>query len=219
MRLVVDHPETETSVRERRIAGVAVLVARASRPLAASELSAGEIARMCALPSDHRRRQWLTARHALRVAASRAGLPSDTAAYDFPHARVSLSHTGSVAVAAAVVGDVEGIVGVGIDLEINRRVRLATARFFLGANEQAWLTSRATRTMHAELLRLWTVKEALYKADPANGSAVLADYAVEDPSPSDGRAYRRFHPSIVLRYSTEVARREVETVAIAFATT
>jgi len=53
------------------------------------------------------------------------------------------------------------------------------ARLFLHPSEEG------------DLLRLWTVKEALFKATPANDGAVFLDYAVDDPQALSGRASDR----------------------------
>ncbi|MFJ9632495.1 phosphopantetheine-binding protein [Streptomyces sp. NPDC101175] len=108
-------------------------------------------------------------RHALRIAAAAAGLPGDPADYRFPHPRASLTHTEHAGVAAVLVGGAAD--GLGVDLEHDRPVRPATARFYLRDDEP-----------RDELLRLWTVKEAMFKADLANATRVLRDYRANDPA-------------------------------------
>jgi acyl carrier protein len=73
-------------------------------------------------------------------------------------------------------------------------VRPGTARFFLGPEEQDWLGRLPERDRNREQLRLWTVKEALFKADPDNHSTVLLDYRV-DPAARSGGAARPGGPA------------------------
>lgn len=108
-------------------------------------------------------------RAALRVAATLAGLPGDPARYRFPHPRVSVSHT-ERAGAAAVLLDGPAR-GVGVDLEHDRAVPPGMARFYLSDAE-----------VSGDLLRLWTVKEAMFKADLDNAERMLRDYRAADPA-------------------------------------
>ncbi|HUP70100.1 MAG TPA: 4'-phosphopantetheinyl transferase superfamily protein [Acidimicrobiales bacterium] len=82
--------------------------------------------------------------------------------------------------AAGTNGEVTGI---GIDYEPWREsADLRTSRFFLRPTEQAHATDARS------LLRLWTVKEALFKATPDNGNAVLLDYEIAEPASRSGWA-------------------------------
>ena len=67
------------------------------------------------------------------------------------------------------------VAGLGIDLELDRPMKPAMARIICGAGELAWLETQPTERRGAELLRLWTAKEALYKADPAQGDSIVAE--------------------------------------------
>ncbi|MDQ3610103.1 MAG: 4'-phosphopantetheinyl transferase superfamily protein [Actinomycetota bacterium] len=78
---------------------------------------------------------------------------------------------------------VEHVVGTGVDVELTaRRPDPRSARFFLRADE------RPSELSAAELLRLWTVKEALFKATPDNAEIVLLDYRLADAGAATGRA-------------------------------
>jgi acyl carrier protein len=110
-----------------------------------------------------------TGRDALRVAAAAAGLPGDPADYRFPHPRASVTHTGRAGAAAVLAGGPAA--GVGVDLEHDRPMHTAMARFYLRDDEP-----------RDDLLRLWTVKEAMFKADPDNATRMLRDYRVADPA-------------------------------------
>jgi hypothetical protein len=134
----------------------------------ATVLTAGELA---AAPDGPRRHDWLLGRAALKA----HGI-GDTSTVAFPNRCLSLTHSAGVAVAARCDGDQAGV---GVDLEGWRTIDPRTARFFLKPNEQG------------DLLRLWTVKEALFKATPANAGAVLVDYEVDDPLAMEGTARDR----------------------------
>jgi len=77
------------------------------------------------------------------------------------------------------------LLGIGMDIETGRSVNPKVARFFLLEGEEPNLLAPKT------LLRLWTVKEAIFKADRDNRETVLGDYIVENPSEWTGTAYRR----------------------------
>jgi acyl carrier protein len=152
-------------------------------------LTVPERAQMSVLAGSERRRQWLMSRHALRVLLGLLGLPRDTAACSFPHPRLSLAHAGYGAIAAGSVGPRSA--GLGVDLEPHRPVDPRTTRFFLDDAEQAWLARIPQADRAAEHLRLWTVKEAVFKADLANRDAMLRDYSTQPPGAQAGRAGRR----------------------------
>jgi hypothetical protein len=107
----------------------------------------------------------------------------------------SLSHTGEMSVAAAAVGATAGI---GVDLEENRPVDPEARRFFLREHERGWLA--AADSPAEEHIRLWTVKEALFKADPDNSGTVLGSYTVADPGARAGTAVRE--PSVRFWYQS-----------------
>ena len=103
----------------------------------------------------------------------------------------SVTHTESVSAVAAA-----DAAGVGIDREV---VRPAASPFFL--------TEDVPPT---ELTRLWTVKEALFKADGGRGR--LHHYVVADPSAWAGTASRG---AVTFEYETTVVEGGVvQTVAV-----
>ncbi len=160
--------------------GVDVDLAESQSPAAVDNLSPGERAR---LPQPGGRRgDWLRGRAALKALLD----DRDTATIAFPHRGLSLTHSAGVAVAARCDGDQDGL---GVDFEGWRRVDPRAARFYLHPDE--WHDDE-----RGDLLRLWTVKEAVFKATPANREAVLLDYRVADPDALAGtatdRAGRRF---------------------------
>lgn len=160
---------------------VNVLGVWTDRPLALDDLTMLEREELAALAGAERRRQWLTSRHALRVLLGLLGLPGDTADYRFPHPRLSLTHAGAGAIAAGSAGQWaagQWAAGLGVDYEASRPVDPRAARFFLGEAELAWLARAPADDRAARQLRLWTVKEAVFKADLANRDALLSDYSV-----------------------------------------
>jgi acyl carrier protein len=132
-------------------------------------------------------------RDALRLAAAAAGLQipsrgttprtprgmpdgpasvsdmSQRGRWRFPHPRASVTHTERAGAAAVLVSGPAS--GVGVDLEHDRPVSPAMTRFYLRDDEPP-----------GDPLRLWTVKEAMFKADPGNATRLLRDYRVSDPA-------------------------------------
>lgn len=161
------------------VLGVVVRVRAASTPLDPGELSAGEREAWSRLPGEGpRRRQWLLGRAALRQLLAGA----DTAGVAFPHRRLSLSHSGALAVAVSIDG-AHPPAGAGVDLEARPGADVRTARFFLHETEHG-----SSAMSPSDVLRLWTVKEALYKATPANAGGGMLDYRVADPTAWSGTA-------------------------------
>ncbi|MDJ0345783.1 4'-phosphopantetheinyl transferase superfamily protein [Streptomyces sp. H10-C2] len=171
--------------------GTKVLAVWTRRPLHPTSLTGRESARFATLTGRVQRQQWLISRHALRTLLGVLGLPADTTTYAFPHRRLSLSHVEGAAVAAGLAVPAGDVAGIGVDLETAREARAESARFFLDERERAWLDSVPESARAAEHVRLWTVKEALYKADPDNRHTVLRDYTTDDPAAGSGRARRR----------------------------
>jgi hypothetical protein len=149
--------------------GVVVELAATTSPVAVDALTVGERAQ---LPDGPRRGDWLRGRAALKALLD----DDDTSTVAFPHRRLSLTHSAGMAVAARCD---EGQDGLGVDFEGWRTIDPRAARFYLHDHEQG------------DLLRLWTVKEALFKATPSNGGAMLLDYRVADPCLLAGDAVDR----------------------------
>jgi acyl carrier protein/phosphopantetheinyl transferase (holo-ACP synthase) len=189
-----------------------VLLTAVDTPLGRGELTAGEAARLAELHSPRGRRLWLTARHALRRALVATGRPADTSAHRFPSPVASLSHAGEVAVAAVLLADADGVTGLGVDVELGRCPDPRTAPLFLTAAELSWLDGLSVPRRPAELLRLWTAKEALFKADPDNDGRMLRDYATAWPAARHGWATRRGGGEF--RYASFTLPRGALTVAL-----
>jgi phosphopantetheinyl transferase len=128
---------------------------------------------------------WLKGRAALKASLAGQNLSTDTSALVFPHPRLSLSHSGELAIAASCDSRVD-CNGIGVDFEVDRQVDPRMARFFLSDAEQAALNELSADS----LLRLWTVKEAVFKSDPENAGTLLGDYELSDPAAFCGTATR-----------------------------
>jgi 4'-phosphopantetheinyl transferase EntD len=145
-----------------------------------------------------RRDSWLRGRAVLKRLLTALGEADDTSALRFPHPRISLTHSGGWAVA---VGAASGLLGIGVDLELRVPPRFETARRFLSDGELEWIGQLGEAESPRALLRLWTVKEAVYKADPGNGSASFRDYTLDDPAQLRGTVIRRLSGP-VFRYGS-----------------
>ncbi|MCP5245549.1 MAG: 4'-phosphopantetheinyl transferase superfamily protein [Burkholderiales bacterium] len=102
-----------------------------------------------------------------------------------PHARYSLTHC--LNTVAAVANPFKHALGIGIDLEYGRSMDPRAARFFLTHKEQRIVDT--LDTVQRQLLRLWTVKEAIYKADLNNHCNFwFFDYETQNPGALTGIA-------------------------------
>lgn len=154
-----------------RLLGVPVHLAYAVAPLAADALTADEQLALAAWESDRRRRAFCRGRAALRAVSTGVG----------PRVVTSISHDDAFSVAASV----EGAGRIGVDVEARRRtLPTRAARFFLTPTEAARLAGAAPEHQ----LRAWTVKEALFKADPANAAHAVGEYECADVARIAGAA-------------------------------
>ncbi len=172
----------EIATRAGKAFGVDVRVAVADRPASIAELSPGERRAVAELSTRERAISWLRGRTALKVLIPPFG-DQDTTQIVFPSRRYSLTHSGTVAVAAFC--GAPACLGIGIDLEWDRPVPAEAARFYL-TDEMAWVASLPESEREPAMLRLWTIKEAVFKADPRNAETVLSDYAISSPDTAAG---------------------------------
>lgn len=152
-----------------------------NEPAPAERLTPGEALLLKEMKNPRRRDSWLRGRRALKSLLEALGENPDTSLVRVPHPRLSLSHSGGWAVALGTASP--RTAGVGVDLELREPPRVESMRFFLAPQEQALLRQAPART----LLRLWTVKEAIFKADPDNALASVRGYVLEDPEAPEGR--------------------------------
>jgi alkanesulfonate monooxygenase SsuD/methylene tetrahydromethanopterin reductase-like flavin-dependent oxidoreductase (luciferase family) len=123
-------------------------------------------------------------RRALAQALAAAGRdPDEVTAWPCPFA--SVSHSRGAAVAVALPRTVRAR-GLGVDLERDRPIRADLDGVFCDARERAWLDTVPAAQRDATVLQLWTAKEALYKADAAQGDSIVAEYKVEVPTLARG---------------------------------
>lgn len=165
-----------------------ILAVVESQPVPENQLTPGESAELTKMTSPLRRESWLRGRAALKRLAVEMHGSQDTSTLKFPHPNFSLTHSENWAVAIGVIST--KLAGLGVDLEIKGAPKAETARRFLNPSEMVWLR-RMDELEHPRLLhRLWTVKEAIFKADPDNAGKTLKDYALADPGFKAGRALR-----------------------------
>lgn len=158
----------------------------ADQQACAATLSLAEQKRYQALENTARAKSWLLGRAALKSLRTKLDGRTDIDALRFPNARFSLSHSADVALAVAEPsGCLEGI---GVDLEVDTRIQPAAARFFLTEHEQQWLQSQAAERWSHHLLRIWCIKEAVFKANPGNIGRTLADHELDRPADARGEA-------------------------------
>lgn len=178
--------------------------------VSAGLLSPAEKAIFAPLAHTARATSWLLGRAALKGLRMDLDERPEVDSLTFPDARFSLSHSGDAALAVA---EPSGCLdGIGLDLEVDARIQSAAARFFLTPRERAWLRTRALAHRPSHLLRLWCVKEAVFKADPDNTGEILADYELTRPADPSGGACTRSGRSV--EYTTWCQSRTCVALAV-----
>ena len=199
-------PDPQTLARTLGLTGPLPLVFAATRTgLAPAALRADDRVRYGGFRSPLRKADWLRGRHALALVLNALGRPYDAAppvaSIQFPNRTVSLSHSGGWAVAVGTASS--RVSGIGVDLERGRTPRPQAVRFYLDESERSWLSGQPMRSRPRHRLRLWTAKEAVFKADPANAMVGLADYRLAAPAAAQGVARRvPGIPALSYRYAT-----------------
>ena len=178
--------------------GVALRVSISSEAVPIDQLTPREQVQLGELATSPRRLSWLKGRSALKSLLNSLGEDEETGGIGFPNPRFSLTHSGNFAVALGTRS--AELRGIGVDLEVNRPLRRETARFFLGEPEQAWVMSFDESLRAKNMLRLWTIKEALFKSDPRNAERWFADYRIEAPAADASRAFVRGEEAQGFRY-------------------
>lgn len=156
--------------------------------LSEERLTAGERAVFETLAAPARRESWLRGRAALKRLQAALGGADDTSTLKFPHPKLSLSHSESWAIAVGSTSP--KLLGIGVDLEVKGAPKPEAARRFLNPAELVWLRRMDEGDRPKMLHRLWTVKEATFKADPDNPGKTLRDYGLADPGYVAGKARR-----------------------------
>lgn len=132
-----------------------------------STLTLSEKVKFHRFKNSGRRTAWLKGRGALKRLFRRYGQNEETGLLRFPHANYSLTHSGNYAIAIGHAST--RVQGIGIDFEISRPVNANLKRFLLAPQESKCIAGH-------RLLRLWTAKEAVFKADPNNRKRRLRHY-------------------------------------------
>lgn len=190
--------------------GLPLVLSVAEDPLPIHELSDGEQQ----VFSTSRHPKWqastLLGRNALKQTLRKLRFPSDTSKLTFPHKQLSLSHCGDVAIA---VGS-KSTHGLGIDILNNRIPRAGSERFYLTEDEKQWLVQQPEADNATHRQRLWTMKEALFKANLNNANHRLyTSYHINTPLENTGTATDAANQSY--RYTTWQDGSLVITVAVA----
>jgi len=173
------------AVFERQL-GIPVRLCVARKTIEMAALSLKERAQYDQLATPSRRNDWLLGRSALKALLARLGRCSDTASVTFPNPCYSLTHCDGFAAAVGVPP--RTLEGIGVDLETSRTPHPRAAGLFLTPHERAWLERLGSAVRGRELRRLWTVKEAVFKSDPANRGRSLMSYELVVPGAKFGVA-------------------------------
>ncbi len=159
-----------------------------SQLLPEEKLTGGEREVLAKLTAPARRDSWLRGRAALKRLQASLGASDDTSTLKFPHPRLSLTHSETWAVAVGSTSP--KLLGLGVDLEVKNVPSFEAARRFLNPAEMVWLRRMDEEERPRMLHRLWTVKEATFKADPDNAGKTLKDVGLADPGFMAGKARR-----------------------------
>ena len=159
-----------------------------TQPIPEDQLTPGERAILATLTAPVRRESWLRGRAALKRLQTALGGDPDTSTLRFPHPSLSLTHSETWAVAVGSTSP--KLLGLGVDLEVKAGPKPETATRFLNPAEAVWLRRMEEGDRPRMLHRLWTVKEAIFKADPENKGLTLKHYGLADPGFIAGKARR-----------------------------
>ena len=156
----------------------------AEAPLLLRNLSSDEQKILARWNHPKRQQHWLMGRNALKQVLAQLQENNDTAAILFPHKQFSLTHSETMAIAIGISNGTTAD-GIGIDYEAFREIKAGALKFYLSQNEQEKI---AHNDSSENLLRLWTVKEALFKADIQNEKTSYVDYEIDDLFTLTGKA-------------------------------
>ena len=123
-----------------------------------NDLTESERKQLAHISNGVRRQSWLKGRKALKL-TQREYL--DTSLLKFPVPNFSLTHSGDYALAIYLPNGR----GIGLDFQIHKPIKAGIEKFFLTKNELSWLSKQPIINYQDHILRLWTLKEAVFKAD------------------------------------------------------
>ncbi len=145
-----------------------------------------EIAVIESLSSVRQKDSWQRARAALKQVMHACGDDqTDTTGLSFPHPRYSLTHHLPWAFAIGHQ-DPAMACGIGIDFQPGSQSRPLGESLYLTEPELAWLESQPEHQRLEHSVRLWTIKEAAFKATLQNTEMVLRQYALDEPDALTG---------------------------------
>ena len=180
-----------------------------STPLPAYQLFPGEKKRLAEITHDGRRDDWLRGRRALKNLLADLGKSLDTTLVAFPNETFSLSHSAGHAIAVYCANGQ----GIGVDLEPLRPLSEGTLRHFATDEEKTWVLAGTRSDERA--IKLWVIKEAIFKADLHNTRQTLNRYGTIGDLDEEVGAAKHVHHDFVCRYS--VAKIEDGFLALATA--
>ena len=175
----------------------------ATDPIEAGALDASDRRQLDGFCTVQRREQWLRGRQALIELARRLEIDEPSSALRPPRRGLSLTHDDPLSIAAGI----DTNAGIGVDLESWRPIKTPMLRWYLTDSECAQMRVQSNFTR----LRLWTIKEALYKASISNQGYALTDFEIDDISEMNGSAScngQRF------RYTSLVLHRGILSIAL-----
>ncbi len=171
-----------------------MIVVRSDAGIETTRLNRAEHDRLAEFRHERRRRDWLLGRNALKQVLTALDRGDDTTAVTFPDRQVSLTHGGDTAFAA---GTTTTSLGIGIDYEPLREIDTRIARWFLNEAETNWLYEQPECDRVAQLVRLWTVKEAGFKSYQDNAGMTLKGLSITDPAASVTRVVVTGHGACI----------------------
>ncbi|QBY02950.1 4'-phosphopantetheinyl transferase superfamily protein [Thalassotalea sp. HSM 43] len=169
-----------------------------TRPVLVSDLYPGEIAQLQQKSTAAARHQWCVSRRALKqVMTKMSGIHNpDTSSLVFPNSIFSLSHSSKMSVACCAL-DAKGV---GIDFEPWHSVSQNSWRWFLTANEVKQMQSLCIPKQWRQSIRLWSIKEALYKATPSRYQTAFIDYLLRPACNHTGVAIHKKWQTLQFQY-------------------
>jgi hypothetical protein len=175
--------------------GVPLRAAVAHAPVSVDLLSKGELARYRSISGIERRRAWLTGRAALKRWLRRSDLDEDTERIGIPPHGISLSMRDgfAIAVGAASDGSENRLRGLGVAAEGSLPITSEWGQALFSPEEWGFLSGKDAGPVDEErreraFLRAWTVKSAVFRADPGSLGRRLPDYRLGNPLARKGWA-------------------------------
>ena len=183
-----------------------VCLTSARVPLAEDVLDSVDRQRLANFTTIQRKNQWLRGRSALSAIAAKLDIDTQLSALNPPCPGISLTHNNKISIAAGI----STTQGIGVDFESWRQIEAAMLRWFLTAAEQNQLAVPSNFTR----LRLWTIKEALFKASSENHGLRLTDFEVDQVTAMTGLARNSSRVNSRLRYTSFMLRQGLLSIAI-----